>query len=92
MSATERDEYGVRLAAGYAEQVAGLRDQVRAVDRNVLQYILEGRERGAQINAAIVQLGACAAELGHIKLWGRVLVGVSAALVVCVIALLIKVF
>lgn len=95
MAATEREEdatYAQRLSTLYAEQVMGLRAQLQAVDRNVMLYIAEGRERGAQIEAAIKQLGVCSVELGHIKAWGRVQFVVSAALALGVIALLIKVF
>jgi hypothetical protein len=90
--ATERDEYGNRLSTIYAEQYAGLRSQLAAVDRNVLRFITEGRERGDQIDTMIVQLGICANELTHIKFWGRVLILVIALLCLGVIALMIKVF
>lgn len=90
--ATERDEYGNRLSTIYAEQYAGLRSQLAAVDRNVLRFITEGRERGDQIDTMIVQLGICANELTHIKFWGRVLILVITLLCLGVIALMIKVF
>jgi hypothetical protein len=92
MTLREEDEYGNRLTRIYAEQYAGLRDSLNAVNRNVLLYIAEGRERGEQIDTMIVRLGVCASELTHIKFWGRILIGVIAALVVGVIALLVRVF
>jgi hypothetical protein len=94
--AVERDDYGDRLTRVYAEQLQGMRDGLNAVNRNVLQYIAEGRERGKQIDSMIIQLGVCANELAHLKFWGRVLIGVIAGLGIGlglgVVALLIKVF
>jgi hypothetical protein len=94
--AVERDDFAARLAERYAEQYAGVRQQIAAVDRNVMNFIAEGRERGRQIDTMIIQLGVCANELAHLKFWGRVLIGVIAGLGIGlgfgVVALLIKVF
>lgn len=99
MTTLDHDDYGARLSGIYAEQLQGMRDGLLAVNRNVLIYIAEGRERareqheqGKQLTAAIKQLGVCAVELGHIKAWGRIQSGVIAVLLIGVIALLIKVF
>jgi len=93
MAAVERDDgFAARLTERYAEQVAGLRQQLSAVDRNVLRFIAEGRDRGEQIDKMIASLGTCASELGHIKVWQRVLIGAIVILGVGVVALLIKVF
>lgn len=93
-TATERDsdDFERRVTSVYAEQVAGLRQQLSAVDRNVMRYIGEGRDRGVQIDAVLTQLTACAVELQAI---GRERWVIRAALLLLaagVGALLIKVF
>jgi len=90
--ATERDDYAARLSERYAEKYEGLRQQLAAVDRNVLRFIAEGRDRGIQIDKMIAGLTDCATELTHIKLWQRVLIGAIVVLFVGVVALLIRVF
>jgi hypothetical protein len=97
--ATERDDYAARLSERYAEKYEGLRQQIAAMDRNVLRLIAEGRDRGevvesvvVQVQSAVGQLGICANELMHIKFWGRILIGVIALLVIGMIALLVRVF
>ena len=90
--ALEREDFAARLSERYAEQYAGLRQQVSAVDRNVLRFIAEGRERGEQIDKMIAGLTNCAMELTHIKRWQRVVIIAMAILGIGVIALLIKVF
>lgn len=92
----ERDDFATRLTERYAEQYAGLRQQLAAVDRNVMKFIAEGRDRGEQIDVALKQLVVCANELRAIKTWARssTFIGVSAILLlgVGVVALLIEVF
>jgi len=90
--ALEREDFAARLSERYAEQYAGLRQQVSAVDGNVLRFIAEGRERGEQIDKMIAGLTNCAMELTHIKRWQRVVIIAMAILGIGVIALLIKVF
>lgn len=92
---TEREDFEQRVTNVYAEQVSGLRQQLAAVDRNVMTYILDGRERGKQIEAIAAQLGTCATELGQLKQikgWQRGIVIALVVLAVGVGALLVKVF
>jgi hypothetical protein len=89
---TERDDFEQRVTSVYAEQVAGLRQQLAAVDRNVMTYILDGRERGKQIDAVLDRLTACAVELQAI---GRERWVIRVALLLLALgvgALLVKVF
>ena len=88
----EEDEYGHRLTRIYAEQYAGLRDGLNAVNRNVLLYIAEGRERGQQIDKMLISLANCGSELTHIRRWQRVVIITLMVLGIGVIALLIRVF
>ncbi len=90
--ALEREDFASRLTERYAEQYAGLRQQLAAVDRNVLKFIAEGRDRGEQIDKMIAGLTNCAGELVHIKRWQRVVIISLMVLGIGVIALLIKVF
>ena len=90
--ALERDDFASRLTERYAEQYAGLRQQVSAVDRNVMRFIAEGRERGEQIDKMIMSLANCANELTHIRHWQRVVIAAIIILGVGVVALLIKIF
>jgi hypothetical protein len=96
MAATEHDEYRERLTRTYAEQLQGMRDGLLAVNRNVLLYIAEGRERGKQIDAMLGRQAECAAELTLIKVWGRAFFLVASVAILLlsagVVALLMKVF
>jgi len=92
----EEDDYGARLSRIYAEKYEGLRQQLSAVDRNVLKFIAEGRDRGIVLDAAMKQFTICATEIKFMKFWGGVAVcvfGLAFILLYAgVIALLIKVF
>jgi len=90
--ALEREDFAARLNERYAEQYAGLRQQLAAVDRNVMRFIAEGRERGEQIDKMIMSLANCASELTHIRHWQRVVIAAIIILGVGVVALLIKIF
>ena len=81
-----------RLTEMYVEQVAGLRQQMAAVDRNVMRYIAEGRDRGVQIDAVLDQLTSCAVELQAIGRERWVIRVALALLALGVGALLVKVF
>lgn len=100
MAARERDEdYGSSLTQHYAEQYAGLRDGLAAVNRNVLTYIAdtrenrdEGRKRGeqidvmaAQVEAMVAQLTLCAAELGRLKslTWAQRGLAIAVTILAC---------
>ena len=88
----DEDEYGHRLQLIYSEQVAGLRQQLQAVDRNVLRFISEGRDRSEQIDRMLGALTTCASELTHIRQWQRVVIVAMIVLGVGVAALLVRVF
>ena len=60
MAAHEYDDYGERITRVYAEQLDGMRQGLLAVNRNVLRYIADGRDRGEQIDALAVQLDTVA--------------------------------
>lgn len=95
MAATEHDPdraLSERLTEVYVEQLAGLRAQLSAVDRNVMRYIGEGRDRGEQIDAVLTQLTACAVELQTIARERWVIRAALLLLAMGVGALLIKVF